>query len=318
VRLGCSGNFTLKVTEKGTYTAVLHIGNRKHSATGRLNLEGCATNVLARPGTNALTVVWAVSLDGTDRIVGSVSDGAWTADLLGDRAVYGRDNPAPLAGKYTLVILGNPGSALAPGGDSYGTASVAANGSVTIKAPLADKSALAGKVSLSKNGQWPLYGSLYSGKGAILGWVTFSDQNATDFDGVLSWIKPALGGARYYPDGFTSEAALLGSHYVRPPDHLTPILPISNALTSLTGGNLGAGCTNDAVLGADSKVTSLGPEDMGLSFNLSSGLFKGHLTPAGGGPAVIFKGAALQKSRFASGHFLGTNQSGRVVFQAAP
>jgi len=67
-------------------------------------------------------------------------------------------------------VLGSPGSTLAPEGDSYGTASVDSNGVVKVKGHLADKTSLAAKVPVARSGQWPLYASLYSGKGAVLGW----------------------------------------------------------------------------------------------------------------------------------------------------
>jgi len=55
-------------------------------------------------------------------------------------------------------------------------------------------------------------------------------------------------------------------------------------------------------------------DDDRLVFNLSSGLFTGRCAPPGGGAGLTFKGAVLQKLNSASGHFLGTNQSGQVTF----
>ena len=55
-----------------------------------------------------------------------------------------------------------------------------------------------------------------------------------------------------------------------------------------------------------------------LTFVLPTGLFKGNFTPAGATRAVPFAGAVLQGENFnwASGYFLGTSQSGRVLLQA--
>jgi hypothetical protein len=312
VNLGSSGFFTLNMTDRGSYSAKLTMGKR-WTVVGRMNLEGRATNIITRAGLNPLTIRWAIDLSGSEQITGTVSDGFWSADLTGDRAVFTRTQPATQAGKYTLVLLGSPGSSLAPGGDSYGTVSVDALGRVKVKATLADKSVLAGKVSLSKNGYWPLYAALYGGQGALMGWIHFADQPTTDFDGVVSWIKPALPTARYYPAGFTSETALLGSRYTRP-ERLSPILDVTNALVTLAGGNLTQPNVNQVTLSADSKVTCLGPDDLDLVFNLSSGLFTGRCAPPGGGAGLTFKGAVLQKLNSASGHFLGTNQSGQVTF----
>jgi hypothetical protein len=313
VDLASSGSFTLSMTDRGAYTAKITMGKRL-AVVGRMNLEGRATNIITRPGSNPLTIRWAVDLSGSEQITGTVSDGVWTADLTGDRAVFTRTQPAGQAGAYTLVLLGSPGSSLAPGGDSYGTVSVDALGRVKLKAFLADQSVIASKVSLSRNGYWLLYAALYKGQGAVLAWIHFADQPTTDFDGVVSWIKPAQHDARYYPAGFTNQTALLGSRYMRPPDRTTPILNVTNALVTLWGGNLSQPKTNQVTLNPDSKVTCLGPDDLDLVFNLSSGLFTGRCAPMGGGAGLTFKGAVLQKVNTASGYFLGTNQSGQVTF----
>jgi hypothetical protein len=318
VRLGSSGAFTLALTDKGTYTASLRIGSKKSKASGKFNLEGTATNVIVRPGTNSLTVIWAVSLDGSEQITGTVSDGNWTAALAGDRAVFSKTNPAPFAGKYTFLMLGSPGSTLAPEGDTYGTASVDSNGLVKVKGYLADKTSLAAKVPVARSGQWPLYASLYSGKGAVLGWAGFTNQSATDFEGLMSWNKPALPTAKYYPGGFSTEAALLGSRYAAPLGATNTVLNLTNSVVLLSGGNLSQSFTNDVILGLSSKVTNTSTHNLKVSFTLSSGLFSGSFTPTNETKAISFKGTVLQKADYGAGYFLGTNLSGRVSFQAAP
>jgi len=318
VRLGQSGAFTFTLNDRGAYTAALQIGTKKTKASGKLSLDGRATNIVNRPGTNALTITWSVALDGSDQVTGTVSDGDWTAGLLGDRAVFSKTNAAPQAGKYTLVLLGSPGGNLAPEGDSYGTATVDASGIVKVKGYLADKTTLTGKVPISKNGQWPFYSPLYGGKGAFLGWATFTNQTSSDFEGLVSWIKPAIATAMYHPDGFNSEAALLGSRYTAPVRNTNRILGLTNAVVLLAGGNLAAASTNDVVLGFGGKVTNASPTRLTMSFNLSSGLFSGTFTPEGASKAVPFKGVALQSANYAAGHFLGTNESGRVALEAVP
>lgn len=317
VRLGQSGFFSLTLSDKGAYSAYVQLGTRKTKASGKLTLNGRATNVVTRPGTNALIITWAVGLDGSDQITGTVGDGTWTADLLGDRATFHKTNAAPQVGNHTLLLLGSSGD-LAPEGDSYGTASVDAAGVVKLKAYLADKSSITGKVPLSKNGQWPLYAPLYGGKGALLGWATFSDQPSTDFEGVMSWIKPAIPGPALYPDGFSSEAALLGSRYTPASGNTNRVLNFSNAVVLVSGGNLPASYTNDVLLGASGKVTNSGPNSLTMNFTPSSGLFSGSFVPAGVAKGVAFRGVALQKANIAGGYFLGTNTSGRIALEAPP
>jgi hypothetical protein len=316
VRVGCAGAFTLKLTDQGKYTALLQLGGKRWPASGHFDLLGQATNVITRQGTNALTVAWAMDLTGSDQITGTISDGVWTSQLLGDRAVFGKTNPPAQAGAYTLVVLGNPGSGIAPGGDSYGTATLDTKGQAKVQIFLADKSVVAAKVPLSKNGHLPLYAGLYGGRGLLLGWVTFSDQANTDFDGTLKWIKPNRPGPMY-PNGFTVDAALLGSRYTRPLE--SPILTLSSPLVVLSGSDLHLALTNAVTLGADNKVTSAPePRPMTFTFILPKGLFSGQCTPELAAP-VKFKGAVLQKAGWASGHFFGTSESGQVqLLEAGP
>ena len=318
VRLGCSGFFTFKPTDKGTYTASILILGKKSSASGRLNLDGTATNVIPRRGTNALTVTWAVDLGGSDQIRGTIGDGSWTAQLLGDRAVYSAIRPAPWAGLYTLAIPGTPGATLVPEGDSYGTARVEANGFVNLKGYLADHSSIAIRVSLSESGHWPLYASLYGGKGTLLGWVTLADQTTTDFDGLMSWIKPALPTSKYYAGGFTNEPSLAGARYTPSTGVTNRILSLTNGLVLLDGGDLSQSFTNAVVLGPGNKLTNASPNSLALTFNPASGLFRGSFLPAGNTRPFAFKGAVLQKANEGSGYFLGTNQSGRVLIEQFP
>jgi hypothetical protein len=322
VRHGASGFFTLTLTERGAYSASLLSGGLKLAASGQLNLEGRATNTIPRKGTNAMVVVWQAALDGSDTLTGTVSDSmaGWSAELNGDRALFNaRTNPCALAGKYTLLLPGLPHDAFVPGGHSYGTVSIDSNGVATLKAYLSDKTGAAQKVPLSKNGQWPLYVSLYSGKGSLLSWVGFTNRLTDDFHGLLNWSKPALPAAKYYPLGFTTnEQEVAGSRYAAPVG-TNKILKLTGATLAFTGGNLAEDTTLSVGMGPSSKVTNAPPPKLSLTFTLSSGLFKGSYTPTNAGArAVSFAGAVLQKGTNAAGYYLGTSQSGSVTLQAAP
>ena len=317
VRHGSSGFFTLIATGRGTYTARLLADGLKLSTSGQLDLEGRATNSIPRKNTNALNVIWNVALDGSDTLSGSVSNGSWLATLNGDRAVFTKTNPCTHAGKYTFLLPGLPGNDFVPGGMSYGTVSIDSNGVATLKGYLADKTSAAQKTQLSKDGEWPLYVSLYSGKGSLLSWLSFTNAPTNDFSGDLSWIKPPST-AKYYRDGFALQPTLVGARYT-PPVGTNKILHLTTGELTLSGGNLAQDYTNTFDFGPSSKVTNTGSNQMTATFTTSSGLFKGSLTPTNAGArAIAFTGAVLQKGTNAFGHFLGTNQSGNVRLQTAP
>src|SRR6185503_15352014 len=96
---------------------------------------------------------WTIALDGSDTIAGDVSNGGWSAPLLGDRLVFNaKTNLAPQAGRYTFVVLGTPGQPDAPGGDGYGTIVVATKGTATLSGSLADQTKFAARPPLSRLG----------------------------------------------------------------------------------------------------------------------------------------------------------------------
>ncbi len=59
--------------------------------------------------------------------------------------------------------------------------------------------------NISEVGRWPIYASLYSNKGVILGWLAFTNDLAgtNDLHGVVAWVKLGQTGRKLYPNGFT-------------------------------------------------------------------------------------------------------------------
>ena len=87
------------------------------------------------------------------------------------------------------VVPGAVDPSTQPGGDGYGTAAVDAAGNLRFSGTLGDGTKISPVTFLSASGQWPFYSSLYSGKGSILGWLTFSSETNTDVSGPLNWFK---------------------------------------------------------------------------------------------------------------------------------
>ena len=223
-----------------------------------------------------------------------------------------------MAGRYTLIVPGTPGATDSPEGDGYGTVVVSSSGKVSLAGKLADGTKVTQTTSLSKNGDWPLYASLYSGRGSFLGWLLFADRTGDDISGKVSWIRPAISTSDFYPAGFEVDSDALGSSYVKPAGTTARILEITNGVFTLSGGNRSSDSANEVMLGLSSKVTNLGTNKLTLSFTLSSGLFKGTFTEDGTTRKITFNGAVLQKVNDGSGYFLDTTESGRVLFEAAP
>jgi hypothetical protein len=311
-----SGLLSAKVTALGRFTAKIVVGGKRLAFSGALAPDGIATNAILRPGANTLTVVLALHLaDESDQITGHVTDGVWTAPLVADRALFHkRTNPAPQAGRYTLVVRGDEeGAAEAPGGDSFGTVVVDASGNVKLNLTLADGTKATQKIPLSKNGEWPLYVPLYAGGGSILSRVEFADiVGESDMAGTLTWIKPAMTTARFYRAGIAEQVPLVGSLYRPPTNRTDRLLSFNSGSVAFTAGNLAAAFTNAVSYSDDNKVLNLATNKMTLTVSLPTGLFSGSVTAPGATRSTPFKGALFQKADFGAGFFLGTNQSGRV------
>jgi hypothetical protein len=284
-----------------------------YALSGQFDPAGAANSTIARPGMSALTANLQLDLtNGTDRVAGSVSDGTWAATLAGDRAIYdGKTKLAPQAGSYTLILPGAYGQTIEPVGDSYGTLTVGENGAISFTGALADGTKVAPSVPVSKYGQWPLYASLYSGKGVLWGWLTFT--NAADLGGPVAWVKLPVK-AQYYPAGFSLMVQALGARYF-PPGTGTNVLGLTtstNLTLTLEGGGLPKGITNSFTLAANSHVTPVSGPKLSLAFTPSTGGFAGNVVNPATSKPISFGGVLLQGRGFGSGFFLGAGGSGEV------
>ena len=314
VRHGASGFFSLTLRHDGNYSARLQQGTRKYSFTGKFDFKGNATNSVGRTGTNSVTVELALDLWGAEQITGRITDGSWEAALIADRATFNaKTGPATnYANSYTVLIPGSTNTPAEPAGDGAGSFKVDAGGNVKFTGVLADGSPMAQKVPLSRNGAWPFYVSFYGGRGSLLGWLMITNSAQPDLGGLVSWFRPAGPSPKVHTNGFALDSMLVGSSYRAPGTNT--IFGLANAVITFSDGNLGESITNAVNLTASARVTDTGTNKLKLTLTQKTGQFTGSVTPPGMRKAVPFKGVVLQKQGYAGGHFLGTNQSGRVYF----
>jgi hypothetical protein len=321
VALGSSGFFSFNLTPRGTYSALIQLsGGWRVSTSGSLKPDGTATNAIPRRNSSEILVSWAVDLTGSDQITGYLStvSGAWSAELLGDRALFNaRTNRCPYAGRYTLDLAGTPGgSTNYPAGDGYASVTIDGNGNVTLHGLLPDKTPVAQKVALSKAGSWPLFAPLYSGTGALIAWVQFENRANDDFNGLATWLKPNLPTAKYYPGGFSVQSQIVGSLYSAAATG-SGVLQLTNGIALFVGDPMGS-VTNAVHLVSAVEIAGADPRTLKATFKPTTGLFTGSYLPPGGTTPVSFSGALSQKVNVASGFFLDVNQSGLVRLQNNP
>jgi hypothetical protein len=300
-----SGFFSALVKNNGSFTANFKQGVKSFPISGQFSLTGVwSDNDLKTWDNTAITL--QLDLTGGDVLQGGLTNPVWEAELAASRAVFSRTNPAPQAGHYTLILPGT-NSATQPGGNGFGTVTVDTSGNVTFSGTLGDGTTVMQSAIESGQGQWPLYISLDSGKGMLLGCLAFTNEPDRDIDGLLYWFKPSQTTATRYKAGFTNVMEAAGSAYSLP--KAARVLDLTNGYVFLEDGGLTQSISNEFILGANNIVT--GSNKLRLTITTSTGLFQGTTTNAAG-KTVSFTGAVLQKQTNGFGQFLNTNQSGSV------
>lgn len=313
---GCLLN--LLVTDRGSFSGSLWLAGVSYPVRGQFNVGGNVTTNVTRTGTTPLVLSLSLNLTaGADQLTGTVSDGHWVASLAADRQVFSATtNKSGFAGKYTLFLPGQVVSPSLPGGDSSAALTIDSAGKVTGSGWLADGTAFAPlATTVSKAGLWPLYASVYSGKGSVWGWINFdTNQPPADLHGPVSWIKSAIPTAKLYPLGFTNVVLAEGSSYVSPTTNR--VVHLTNGIVVFDGGNLPAPVTNLMTLKANNQML-LGTNLLFPGLTPLSGLWSGKATVPGLS-AVTIQGAWFQDSDVGYGYFLSTNkQSGRIFIGPA-
>ena len=285
-----SGFFTATVTSKGGLSAKLQLGTHIYSfSKPPFDVSGHFSGTVTGKGLAPLTV--DLQLVNNDEIVGEVSGGTWTAQLLAERTPFSGKNKAPWAGTDTLLLASDTNSATAAG-DSFGTVKIGTSGDVQLSGVLPDGTKISQKSALSKNGLWPLYAAPYNGTGAFIGWMYCTNGSAINGSGL--WIVPP-GLNKLYPDGLTNRLNAVGSGV----SGATPF----TATAILSGPSLSI--TNVvSIIGKSGQSTD---GTVKLSVNAKTGLFTGSVTQPGS-ETLSFQGAFLEKSGIGGGFFLNAAQ----------
>ena len=312
IRLSSAGAFNVHAGVGGDYSGWAQLGFARYPFSGKLDVNLRATNVISRYGAAPLVVELQIGQGAqAGQIFGRISDGAWNSALAGGRTT----GNAAYVGTYTIAIPGVVGDARVPAGDGYATLQVNADGLATMAGTLADGTQFMQSAYLTDDGDWPVYVSLYAGRGAIVSWMTFANLTTSDVSGDLVWIKQAGASATSYPAGFISQIKALGSLYTTPAA-ASKAVNLSSAIVSFSGGELPANFVNSVSVNAGSQVVNLSPNSLSLSITTGSGVFNGQVKDPSDGSMHSFSGVILQKHNAGYGMMAGSSASSRVVLAA--
>lgn len=348
-----TGAFTGKLTIDGLtlpYTGV--IGN---GGIARFGTNAADKIRVERPNKPAFEIGFVLDVTKNaprNKITGTVTEYrraaiVATAAIEADRVGFDGKTPATSVpatylenkGVYTVIFpaqSNQPGFTAQdfPQGDGVGTASIKANGTITLAATLADGTKVTASGLLWKDLVWPFYAELYAKAGSIGGNITLnSTLPESDFSGPeLFWFRP-FQNVQHYPYGWPEGLSTVveGAKYVvsTTASSLPGPLPAINA----TNGNADLKffdglLSQDLSYGVniDSKDKVTYPTSTGKAVTLTiaqaTGLFTGTFTDTNG-TKPTFTGVIYQKGvgRGGYGHFLsvapkvrdGTGEAGAVT-----
>jgi hypothetical protein len=331
------GYVTMTSTTKGKFTMKLMTGGKTLSAAGGFDASGNATVTISRgKGVTPLTVVLAhSSAPPVDQIHGRVADGAFAAGKFSghtfetqftvDRQVWNtKKKPATMNGAYTLLMPASEEADAegAPLGTGYATVLIGKDGTAKLTGSLADGTSVTAASWVSKDGQWPVYASLY--KGVLMGSMDFISQaGVSDLDGALTWMRPADTKAPLFKPGFLTVSDSLGAKYTKPVanERVIPLANVGgNGSLYLTDGGLLENLERLVTVSAANKalVPLQDAEQSTLVLTPAKGLLTGTFIHPGTQAKLTFKGAVLQSQELMAGYFLAGPQGGGMSFAANP
>ena len=313
-----SGSIKVVVGKGGTFAANLVFGGVASAFKGTFDGSGNALTVVLRKKLAPLKVYLHLDLaNGTDQITGTVQEGAATSELLANRAVYGKANPCPWAGNYTVVSVPPEGSNLTiPRGYGYGTLTITALGGGKLSGMLADGTKCSASAPVSGQGTWPLYELLYKNQGSCVGWVEIATNGTVE--ATVDWFRPAMAEAIYFANGFATNAMLLGERFVSVADGGPS--PAGAVVITLGSGNLFSNVVESGTMDGAGNVTitSANEADVKLKLQPTTGQFSGSFLHPVLGRTIGFNGVMLQGDGSGGGYFLGSSGSGFVTFEPSP
>ncbi|HOW67811.1 MAG TPA: hypothetical protein PK256_21235, partial [Verrucomicrobiota bacterium] len=321
------GAIELSINRNGQASGVLMLGGQSlYLRQVLFDIKGAARITVERRGSlPPLDLSMQLDLGNPKGVLsGTVKAGGTSMHLL---AFLGQAAET-WAGRYTAVIPGGPSlqpqnnSSLqtTPDGDGIATIEVDPSGDLDLSGNLGDGTAFDIASGVSFDGLWPVYASLYDGKGLLFGWVRFL-RNAgapeqVRVDGPILWIKPPSTSSNpdLYPRGFAVRAVMSGARY-------EASLATGSAwnwdqgVIELAGGNLSQPLRYAVDVEEGSLVIAGNDTRMSASVSERNGWVSGSFYHPDLRKRVSFRGIVVQwpnRGFEVGGWFRGEDQSGHV------
>ena len=325
-----AGSASLTLANNGSFSGRLGMGTAILPFTGVFDSSLTARVNVRLPASKTVLVLNLalnpVDTNGDTNVLSGmlVNPNHWEAELLAFRAAT---KATSYAGAYTWLLAGcgDWGQCFGlntnlPNGDSPAAVTVNSTGLLQMRGSLADGTVLTQNTTISEAGYWPVYVSLYGGKGLLLGWMNVGAETPTS---LCYWLMPpGIKNSYYSATGVAQHRNAWLAQYEVPAPRQNPI-NWTNATVVLTGGNIPfeKPLTNQVVLTNGAFVVQSGSiSNLTLSVTANNGQFKGSFINPGSGKLTSFTGALEPKAEpnalfylQSGGWWLGPNGEGGNV-----
>jgi YD repeat-containing protein len=290
------GTLVVKTTATGAFTGTLTLGTLKYSFSGAFNggtgVAAPITLVRKTPFTTNLILSLTLDLVATSAtrggITGTLSGGGPPESVSLFREVWNKTLPATyfadLKGSVynTALFLDSAhlDNDLYPQGVSFARITADRLGKASVVGRLSDGTGITSSAIIWPDGQLPLFLSLYTGKGSLVGTLQigtgYAEDLVTDNDisGSLDWKRPAIVG-KLYISGFTTRVDATGSVYVAPVKGgrvLDLGLAVSHVpvVINLSKGGVTGTISSNVTLSTVNLVTAITPNSNAIKITFSS------------------------------------------------
>ena len=263
---------------------------------------------------------FAQSIDGDYLLSGTAAGIALTAYS----AAYGGYRLAMERGAYTLLLSATDPGAGVPQGAGYATLTVTNTGGVTLGGSLPDGEGFTNtgflvrgesgdEVLLYKSLTYPSV-TVKGTEGLLVGGLTFEKaQGTSDLSGTVEWVKPAQSKGEYQAP-LDTNLNVIGSVYVPPAKGECALPAFTSGTLALSDAGALATPLDQGVVNSKGTLVLTKPlmDQLKLTVNNSTGVFKGSFVYPGKRTVTDFTGVLFQDQGFGEGFFLGPDGSGTV------
>jgi peptidyl-prolyl cis-trans isomerase A (cyclophilin A) len=302
-----AGLCKISSTSVGSFSGTLSMLGKTFPFSGKWDYAGNATGVvISRPGIGNLTANLSIDLSNNlGKITGTVTGTNVAAILDASRNVT-RLTSTTVPAPRNYVMIFPTQSTNSDLGDSFATVAVSSAGTISIKGLMSDNTSWSESVGVGQSGNFPLFASLYSGHGLIIGLQEFADNS------VARWIRPAISNA-YYAKAFTTDEFINELHpYVRPTANSTYTLRFGGDTLTEVDYSVHATATGQLVVsGGTGKLPS-------LVVTATTGAISGTWTDSANGKWTL-KGIFQDPTAGGTGFILGPHgQTGYLHIDPTP